>query len=271
MHPILFHIGPFTIRSYGVMLAIAFLVGITVADRRAATRKLSRNVVVDLSVYILIAAIVGARLFYIIFHIDQFRDNPLEAINIVKGIAGLTMYGGLIFSIIVSIWFARKRNIPVWRMGDVFAPSLALGLGITRIGCFLNGCCHGKPTDLPWGCVFPPDSVAGSYFNGIPIQPTQLYSSLFGFIMFFVLLRLDRKRRFDGFLFWLFILIYSLFRFTIEFIRYYEPEMVFFELGLRFTWNQVISLILLVISAVMLYYLGSKPRSNSGAIRGTKG
>jgi phosphatidylglycerol:prolipoprotein diacylglycerol transferase len=239
------------------MLALSFLIGIYLARRRAPNRGLKPFQVVDLSVYILIAAIVGARFFYIVVHPEQFRHNPLDAVNILKGIAGLTMYGGLIFAIIVSLWYLHRKKIAAWRMGDVLAPSIALGLGLTRIGCFLNGCCHGGPTELPWGCVFPANntSVAGYYFPGQAIHPTQLYESLFGFALFGLLIAIDRRRRFDGLLFWFFILLYSTFRFMIDFIRFYEQEMLVSRADISLSWTQIISLALVLISIVMLVRL----------------
>jgi phosphatidylglycerol:prolipoprotein diacylglycerol transferase len=249
------------------MLALSFLLGIYLARGRAPGRGLQPHQVVDLSVYILIAAIVGARLFYIVVHPEQFRDNPLDAINVVKGIAGLTMYGGLIFATIVSLWYMHRKKIAAWRMADVMAPSLALGLGLTRIGCFLNGCCHGGPTDLPWGCVFPANnsSVAGYYFPGQAIHPTQLYESLFGFTLFGLFLLLDRKRKFDGFLFWFFVLLYSTFRFMIDFIRFYESEMIVNQAAHSFSWTQIISLALFLISISMLVKLRRHGAATGGA------
>jgi phosphatidylglycerol:prolipoprotein diacylglycerol transferase len=141
----------------------------------------------------------------------------------------------------------------------VIAPSFAFGLALTRIGCFLNGCCFGKPCSLPWGIQFPLDSPAGSTLPGVRLHPTQLYSSLFDGALVAVLLLAERKKRPDGFLFSLFFMLYGLFRFFIDFVRYYEPSVRFGALGMNLTFNQLIALSMVLVGFAMAMVLRARP------------
>ena len=146
--------------------------------------------------------------------------------------------------------------MPVWRVGDAIAPAIALGIFFTRIGCFLNGCCFGKPGGVPWAMVFPRSSAAGTMFPNTPIHPTQLYSSLYGLAIFGILLFLERFKRFDGFTFWSFVLLYSVARFGVDFVRYYEESMTLFHAGdVGISLNQGISVGFFVLGWTMLFVL----------------
>ncbi len=264
MQPVLFKIGAFELRGYGLMLALSFLLGIMLAVHRAKKRDVNPNHVMDLSVIILISAIVGSRFLYVIAHLDEFRGHWLDTINPFQssgqiGLAGLTLLGGVILSFISSFIYLRRKKLPFLRFADVVIPSVGLGIFLTRIGCFLNGCCYGLPCEQGHFCLtFPPDSAAGSIFPGVPLIPTQLYSSLYGLIIFVVLLALDRRRHFEGYLFYWFLILYGLSRFIIDFFRYYESSMVLFEIGGKgLSVNQGIS-ILFIISGVMALYYGSQ-------------
>ncbi len=171
MHPDLLHLGPFTLHSYGLMLALSFFVGIVLASRRAPARGLSADLVFDTSLVIIFAAVVGARLMYVLFHLSEMR-NWIDVISLWSG--GLTMYGGVLGAMAAAWIYLRRRKAPFLAMADTVAPSLALGLGLTRVGCFLNGCCYGKPTTGPFGVHFPPDSYVTRLFDGAAVQPTQL-------------------------------------------------------------------------------------------------
>lgn len=149
--------------------------------------------------------------------------------------------------------------MPVWRVGDAIAPAVAFGIFLTRIGCFLTGCCFGKPGSVPWAMVFPQSSAAGTMFPNTPIHPTQLYSSLYGLAIFGMLLFLGRFRRFDGFMFWSFVLLYSAARFGVDFVRYYEESMTLFHVGpTGISVNQGISVGFFVSGWVMLFVLSRK-------------
>ena len=258
MHPILFEIGPLTIRSYGVMLAIAFGVGALLASRRAERAGLDRGIIGDMVIRILVTALVGARLFYAAFHWDEFADQPWQVFSPFQngkiGIAGLNYFGGLMSAALVSLIYLRRRGAPVWRTTDVIVPSVALGMGFTRLGCFLNGCCYGLPTEVLWGVAFPTHSAAGFAFGGLHLHPTQLYSSAYGFMIFGALLATERYKRAEGGLLVLFVLLLAFSRFTVDFFRYYEGAMRVTLGGVDISVNQVLALVFFVLAVAALVY-----------------
>jgi len=240
------------------MLSLAFLVGVHLAMRRAGEKGIPSQPILTLSVVIIVSAILGARLFYVLFHLPQFTGHPLEIISPFQGgrlvgISGLIMYGGLILAILATIWYTRAKGLPTLKVMDVYAPSIALGIAITRIGCFLNGCCFGKPSDLPWAVSFPLHSPAGFTFPGVRLHPTQLYSSLYGLGIFGVLSYLERDEKPEGTIFWGFLSLYGVARFGVDFLRYYEPSMMpLRSIGLNLTINQFISLAFLALGLYMI-------------------
>ncbi len=258
MHPIIFKIGWLQIHSYGLFLALAFLVGIYTAIKRAKKFRVQPDIIMDFSVVIIISSIIGSRFLYVIFHIEEFRGNYLDIINPFQssgefGIAGLTMLGGVIFALFSTIFYARIKNLSFLKTADILSPSIALGVGITRIGCFLNGCCYGVECNLPWGMVFSPESPAGYHFYDIAIHPTQLYSSLGGFIIFFILIYISKYKIFNGIIFYSFLILYSIDRFIIDFFRYYEKEMILFTIGeVNFSVNQGICILLFLIGVTLI-------------------
>ncbi|PJA26989.1 MAG: prolipoprotein diacylglyceryl transferase [candidate division Zixibacteria bacterium CG_4_9_14_3_um_filter_46_8] len=258
MHPEIFHIGLVTIKAYGLALALSFFLGIILTTRRSRKFGIDANRVIDLSLVILVAAVAGSRFFYVIYHLEEFEGHYSDILNPFQssgeiGIAGLSMMGGFVLVIISSMFFIKLWKMPFWETLDAFAPAFLLGLGISRIGCFLNGCCYGDPTDWSWGIVFPQDCAAGWHFPGIPLYPAQLMSSAGGFILFGVLLWLERRQRFAGFSFFMMGALYSALRFTIDFFRYYEPSMVFANIGgIDFSNNQALTFLIFLISVTML-------------------
>ncbi len=256
MHPELFRIGPLVINSYGIMLALAFIVGLFITIRLGKKRGIQPDSIVDLAVVIMISAIIGARLLYVLFHLDEFRGRWIYTFLPVQpdgtiGLGGLILLGGVIAAFLAGGWFVWKKGLPFWKVADSVAPALAFGIFLGRIGCFLNGCCFGKACSLPWGVTFPENSPAGYVFHGVRIHPTQLYSSLYGLLIFFILIFLERKHRFDGFLFGMFLILYGIARFTVDFYRYYESQMFIFA-GMDF--NQVVSIIMFLTGIGILYY-----------------
>ncbi len=218
MLPVLFKLGPLSVHAYGFMIAIAFLVGILLALRFAKKEGIQPETILDLALYVIIAAIVGARLLYVLGTWNDFQGNYLEMFMVQKG--GLIFLGGLIMAILVVIGYAKLKKINILKLLDLMTPSVALGYAITRIGCFLNGCCFGLPTKLPWGLEFPFGSLAHSYYPHEHIHPTQLYSSLSMLLAFVVLLLLYKKKKYDGFVFYWGLLFYSIYRMLVEFLRF---------------------------------------------------
>jgi phosphatidylglycerol:prolipoprotein diacylglycerol transferase len=219
--PTLFHIGPLEIHSYGLMLAVAFIVGMQVALSEAGQRKLDEGRLSALCLWIMVLAIAGSRLLYVASHHESYAGRWGDAFKLWEG--GLTMYGGFLAALGGSLLYLRRHRMPVLTVCDAFSPAIALGSGITRLGCFLNGCCFGRPCHLPWAITFDPDSFAGTTYPGVPLHPTQLYLALAGFASFALLWSLRRRLTRPGQLFFLFLLIESTSRFVIDFFRHYEP------------------------------------------------
>lgn len=254
MFPVLAEIGRLPLRSYGLAMAIAFLAAIWLARRRARKSGLNPDLIIDLAFFVIVASIAGARATYVAVHWDYFRLYPGAIPRVWDG--GLAQYGGIAAGVAVGLLFLKGRKVPLWKTADVVTPSLALGVAIGRIGCFLNGCCFGRPCELPWGVVFPPESAAGHQFRGIALHPTQLYESLAALGVLGVLLLAERRKPFDGFLLWLFIILLSAYRFAVDHLRYYEPmSVVSAEGGLTLTSNQIIGLAFVVVSAACMVCL----------------
>lgn len=248
MFPVLLRIGNLQLYSYGVMLFISFILGITFVESRARRFGVQPKKISDLALWVLIAVVLGARFFYVGFHWEEFRQNPINTIKFwgnPPGLSGLMFYGGLLGGFLAGLLFVWRNRLPLVRLLDAVAPALVLGEGFTRIGCFLNGCCFGKPTGSIFGVVFPPNSAAGATFPNQAIHPTQLYSSFAGFVLFGLALLLERKRLKPGVLFSIILILYSLFRFGIDFVRFYEN-------AANFWGNQVVSLVLALAGAVLL-------------------
>jgi phosphatidylglycerol:prolipoprotein diacylglycerol transferase len=266
MHPVLIKIGPLAIRTYGFLLALAFVSGIWFSARRAKKSGLGIDWIPDLSLIILISAIIGSRFFYVIYHLDEFQGRILDMINPIQstgeiGIGGLSMFGGLVLAIVCGIVYVHIKKLNVWRIADMVAPSIMLGLGIARIGCFLNGCCFGLPSESCLAVVFPYNSPAGYIYPDTSIFPIQLVASLGGFLIFGLLLLLERFKSFDGFTFWLMLMLYSTARFAIDFFRYYEESMIFARIGSAdITVNQALIVLIFLFSVFMWIYRRNKAK-----------
>jgi phosphatidylglycerol:prolipoprotein diacylglycerol transferase len=256
MYPILFQIGSFRIHTYGVFIALGFLTGIILALREAKRVGEEPENILDLSFYSIIAAILGSRLLYIILNYRYYIENPLEMIKIWSG--GLVYYGGFLLALIVGIWYIRKRHLPLWKTADIIALSIAIGEAIGRLGCFSAGCCYGKETTLPWAITFSnPKSLA---MLGIPLHPTQLYSSITALFIFLILTVVKRFKKFDGLLIWLYVLLYSITRSIIEIFRGDDRGFLFEG---TLSVSQFIGIILVITSVFMLIYLWRGNRSPS--------
>jgi phosphatidylglycerol:prolipoprotein diacylglycerol transferase len=255
MFPTLVKIGPIGLHSYGLMLAAAFMLGIWLMQRGAARMGVAREHIADLGLWILAAAVVGSRLFYVATHWAEFSARPLSLLAVWDG--GLTFYGGVLAALPVSWLYVRSKKLPYWELSDLAAPAFALGVGLGRIGCFLSGCCFGLPSNLPWAVRFPPHSFAGQVY-GCPLHPTQLYESAFGFACFGLLWVLSKKKHFPGFLMCLFLGLYGAWRLLVDLWRHYETTQVW-ALGL--TNNQWVSIIMVAGAAALGVYLSRRRRA----------
>lgn len=219
MHPVIFAIGPFTFRYYGLMYIAALLVGITLI-RREVHRKgmpLTSEDVWNLVMVVFIFGLVGARIYYVAFNWGYYSRYPSETIAIWHG--GLAIHGGIIGGLLGGMALVRRYRVPFWRMADAIAPSLILGQAFGRFGNFMNGDAHGIPTDLPWGVVFKPETPAGQQFPGEALHPTMLYELILNVIAFSYLWRVRKRGYRDGYLFSLYLILYSVNRFFVSFFR----------------------------------------------------
>jgi phosphatidylglycerol:prolipoprotein diacylglycerol transferase len=216
--------------TYGLLIAIAFLVAMQLAGRAAARAGLDRERVMDLCFWILLAAMVGSRVLFIIVNWDDYARDPASIFAIWKG--GLVFYGGFIGAVAVSVWYMRKHRMSFFPYADAIIPSVAIGHAIGRLGCFAAGCCWGAACDphLPWAARFPPESlayqsqlashvIAPGALRSIPIHPTQLYESLGELCIFLVLTLWATRKRFHGELLALYLILYAPLRATIETMR----------------------------------------------------
>ncbi|MFH1262547.1 MAG: prolipoprotein diacylglyceryl transferase [Pseudomonadota bacterium] len=217
MHPILIQLGSFKISFYGLMLAVAFFVGMNLAERGARKEGLPPKRIEKLSWWIIVSAILGARFLYtFVEHADVYFRNPWQFFAFREG--GLSFFGGLFAAIGLSILYCRHHRLPFWKVADIYTPTIALGLAIAKIGCFLAGCCAGRACDLPWAVTFT-DPETHSDLLGVPVHPTQLYESLANFLLLFLLLLFRRRQRFAGELFLVFLIVYGAVRSYLETFR----------------------------------------------------
>lgn len=250
MHPIAFHLGPLAVHWYGVMMALAFLAGLWTASRRGLRDGLAPEKVLDLGPWLIIGGILGARTLYVItFWREQFAGKPISEIFMVQH-GGLVFYGGLIGSSLAYILYARLKKLPLWKGADVLAPSIALGYFFGRIGCLMNGCCYGRPCDLPWAIHFPPPNEY--YPNGV--HPTEIYESLLNLGLYAGLAWLYRHKKFDGQVFSTYLVCYALLRSFVEMFRGDYPQYQRY-LGGWLTPAHLVSIGILVAGLVLLWLL----------------
>jgi phosphatidylglycerol:prolipoprotein diacylglycerol transferase len=255
--PELFDIGPFTVYTYGVLLAAAYLLGLKFAMVRSRARGLDATKTLDLGIYIIVSALVGAKLLLLIVEFDTFRRDPAELLTLAR--SGGVFYGGLILAVGVALWYIRRHRLPVWTTCDVFAPAIALGHAVGRLGCLAAGCCYGKPTSLAWGITFTHPEAAANVGTplGVPLHPTQLYESGAELIILGFLLATEKRgHAFPGRTFWLYLLLYGISRFAIEFFRGDARGFVFGTIST----SQFISLLIIPLSLIMLYVLSRQPQ-----------
>ena len=265
MHPVLFEwripalpfvgtVGPVTIYTYGVLLAAAYLGGLQLAMIRGRKRGLDQTRVLDLGIYIIISALIGAKLLLLVTDFRSFADNPRALLDLLR--SGGVFYGGLLVAVTVALFYIRRIGLPLWTTCDVFAPGIALGHVVGRFGCFFAGCCYGRPTTVPWAITFTSPAAAanvGTPLN-IPLHPTQLYEAAAeALILVFLLATESRGRQFPGRTFWLYMLLYAISRYIIEIFRGDPRGTVF-----MFSTSQFISVILIPLALAMLIYLARR-------------
>lgn len=256
MHPVLFEVGGWPVYSYGVLLAAAYLAGLQLAVVRARRAGLDAAKVMDFGIYLIIAALVGAKLMLIVVDFSYYRANPREILSLAR--AGGVFYGGLIAALIVGLLLVRRYKLPIWKTSDLIAPGIALGHVIGRMGCLMAGCCYGKPTTVPWAITFrnPLASLNVGTPLDVALHPTQLYDAGAELLILIALLATEKKGKpFAGRTFWIYMLLYAISRYIIEIYRGDDRGM-FFN-GMLST-SQIFSIVVVPVSLFMLWRLSKR-------------
>ncbi len=246
MLPTLFNIGPFHIYSYGLMFALGVLAAVYYLSKQQPAAGLKSNQIIDLILILTFVGILGGRIFYIAQHWEYYLEHPLESLAVWQG--GLVIYGGLIGAVAGLAVFCAVRRVNFFELTDLYFPAVSLAMAFGRVGCFLNGCCWGTPTDLPWAVQFP--------FLKEPVHPTQLYFSAFDFILFLFLAYRYPRREFVGEITVIYLVLYGQNRFGGEFFRGDNMPVLW-----GMTQAQIISLAFVALAAVLyfFYFRGRKP------------
>ncbi len=260
MHNTVLQLGPVAITSYALMLTLAFLAGTLLAAKRARRFGIPSHEFVSVANLIIISSILGSRLLFVLEEPDSFTQDPASILFVWRG--GVSYHGALFVSVASVLCWLRWRHIAVGALFDAVAPSIALGFFLVRIGCFLNGCCFGTPTEMPWGVVFPLNSPAGQVYWNLKVHPTQVYEAVAGLATLFVLLALEREgkiRKRPFVLFFSTLAISAVWRFIVEFYRHHESGRAAL---LWFSEAQVYCIIILTLSIpaiIQIRYKRSTP------------
>lgn len=252
MLPKLFSIGAYSLPTYGVLVAAAFLIALWMTSRLAREAKLNSESIVNLGVYCALSGIVGAKILMILMD-PALRTHPAEIFSLATLQSAGIFYGGLVAALITAYFYMRHAGLPVLKTSDIFAPGLALGHGIGRLGCFAAGCCWGRPTHLPWAVTFTnPDARAVGVPMGVPLHPTQLYESLAEMFICAILFFFARRPHKSGSVIGGYLALYGIVRFLVEFLREHDESN---PLGGPFSLEQWISL---ALAAAGLYLIASR-------------
>ena len=243
--PVFLHLGPIQLRWYGLMYMISFIIGYFLLKRFAKYRKLelSEDDIYDLLFYLILGVMVGGRLGYVVLYdLHNYVQQPLSILAIWQG--GMSFHGGFIGVMVAAWWITKRKGWDFWQIADLVCVAVPVGLGLGRIGNFINGELFGRVTNVPWAMVFPEGGM-------MPRHPSQIYEVLLEGVALFLILRWLYKKNFNpGTVFWGLVGFYGLFRFLVEFVR--EPDaQVGFDLG-PFTRGQLLSFPMLVVGLVKM-------------------
>lgn len=256
MFPQLFHIGRFFLPTYGVLVSLGVLIGLWVSVRNSQRQGINPDDAWNFGILVVLSGIVGAKILYIINDWSTYAAHPREIFSLNTLQAGGVFSGGLVAAFVAAVWYVRKRHMPPLATCDAFAPGLAIGHAIGRIGCFAAGCCYGKPTAHVWGVTFTnpvAHDLVGTPLNQA-LEPTQLFESAVELANFFILMWMFRRKKFDGQVFGAYLILYGVARFFLEFIRDDPGRGSVF--GGAMTGTQLIS-IFLVITGGLIWWLRS--------------
>lgn len=244
------------------MIAVAFMVGLWTASRRAVRENVAPENIMDLGPWLIVGTVVGARALYVLsYWKEEFAGRPFSAVfKVWEG--GLVFYGGLIGATLAATIFIRYKKLPIWKVADIVAPSIALGYVFGRIGCLLNGCCYGRECSLPWAIRFPPGHATHPMgAPATPVHPTEIYDSLLNLGFYIFLAWLFRRKKFDGQVFGTYLIGYALLRSFVEVFRGdYPPDQHY--LGGWATPAQLVSIGILAVGFALLVFL-PRPRSKA--------
>lgn len=264
MHPEIFQLGPLHVRSYGLMMAVAFLLATWLAVRIGRRRGIDPDTILNLGLVVLVSGVAGARLLYVLGHPHEFAGRWHETLYLWQG--GLTLWGGFLVAIPAGIFYCARKRLPTWEIADVVAIPVALGVSVGRVGCYLNGCCYGTPTTLPWGVRFPEGSVPYAQFGDQAIHPSQLYNVIAGLAVAGAVWVVGPRLKAPGQRFWLMVGLYAVARSLVDWTRYYEPSAYYWRWGESgITESQVVGGLLVLLSVAMFFLLDWRARSLTAA------
>ena len=267
MFPVAIRIGDLIITWYGVLVAAGFLLSVRWATVWARRNGLSGEMVERLAFWIIVCAVIGSRLVYVLTDLPTYLASPKQVFDPREG--GLVFLGGLLGALLCSVVFIWIKKLSFWRYADVMLPSVALGHAFGRLGCFAVGCCYGKPAaGLPWSVTFPTSVWEQIAPAGVPVHPVQLYAMVFNLGLFGALVWAYPRRRFDGQMALLYLGVYSVGRIALEFLRGDEARGFVFEA----IWGQAVSTGQLTSAAILVgtaaVYAGIRRRGQSGSASG---
>jgi len=252
MHPILYSFDGITLYTYGLMVSIGFLTAFALFLLDLKRRSMSVDTGIDFAFWVLLSAIAGSRIVYVLLNLPYFAHNPLKILAIWEG--GLVWYGAFLGALgAVAIYFKVKK-LPGWLWADITIPYVALGQAIGRIGCFMAGCCYGRPCSVPWGVTFTGSEIAPL---GIPLHPTQLYEMLLNFMIFFILFYRRNRVTFRGEQILSYLFLYGAARAVVEVFRG-DPRGMW--LGGAVSTSQLISVVLVAVGIVLYFAIRNKNR-----------
>ena len=259
MHPILLHLGPLTIHTYGALYALGIFTAVALSEYLYRRDGGEPETIIDLALPVVIGILIGARALFIIVEYEYYLRNPVEIIMLWKG--GLVFYGGLMGGALAFIITARVKKLELWHLADTVAPGVALGHALGRLGCFFAGSCYGRPTDVPWAVIYSdPNSLARDII-GVPVHPTQLYSAAFLTLLSAILVFIGSRSAFRGQVIATYGILYGIFRFFIEFFRG-DPRGTVSLADITFSTSQAVSLLLVPFSIAAYIYLRRRGARN---------
>jgi len=247
--PVIFHLGVFELRWDSLAIVLAIVAAVLIAAHLGKRKGIATEEIYSLALWVVIAGVVGARLFHVIDHWEHYANNPAQ----ILGFQGLAIWGALAGGGVAILVYSRIRHIPLGRLADVVAPGLLVAQIIGRIGCIVNGDAYGGITNLPWAFIYihPGASIPG-YLFGVPTHPYPVYEMIWNAIALLVILQLGRRFKKDGLVFLSYVSLYSLGRFVLTFVR--QENIILWGLQQA----QIIALIALVVSLVAMVYLARK-------------